>query len=321
MKPLRYPIRAVSKLTGISVDTLRAWERRYAVVQPDRDERGRLYSEADVDRLGLLHQLVEVGHAIGRVAVLTTDELRALLSRGAGPVPYDGPAPAVAIDLAVLRAAVERLDGAALRRELSRLAAVLPARAVARQVVLPLLRHVGEGWEEGRYTVAQEHLVTAEVRSLIGALARLNAVPDGAPRLLMATPSGEAHEIGTLVAALLASGSGFAALYLGPGLPAAEVVASARRVAPRAVVLGFTGAARAVGEPIPELAEVGRALPASIELWIGGAGVHDAAPHLPPGRALLMEDLDAFELHLGRLRGRAAALAGQEAPPALRTAG
>ena len=59
MKHLRYPIRAVSKLTGISVDTLRAWERRYAVVDPERDERGRLYSDADVERLRLLRQAVE----------------------------------------------------------------------------------------------------------------------------------------------------------------------------------------------------------------------------------------------------------------------
>src|SRR5512138_1466617 len=80
MNPLRYPIRAVSKLTGISVDTLRAWERRYRVVEPERDERGRMYSEQDVERLRLLRAAIERGHAIGRVAVLATDDLRALLA-------------------------------------------------------------------------------------------------------------------------------------------------------------------------------------------------------------------------------------------------
>lgn len=303
MKPLRYPIRAVSKLTGITVDTLRAWERRYAVVAPERDERGRLYGEADVERLRLLRQLVEQGHAIGRIAGLTSDELRALLTRGPDPVPYDGPVPAVSTDLGPLRGAVERFDAPALRRELSRLAAILPARTLAREVALPLLQEIGEGWHEGRYTVAQEHLVSAELRSLIGALARLHAVPDTAPRLMLATPPGEQHELGTLVAALVASGSGFGTFYLGPGLPAAEVVGAARRVGPRAVVLGFTGAESAP-EALAALAEVARTLPPSVECWVGGAGVAAAAGKLPAERVLLLEDLDAFERHLGRLRGR-----------------
>src|SRR5512133_2283339 len=116
MKPLRYPIRAVSKLTGISVDTLRAWERRYRVVEPERDERGRMYSEQEVERLRLLRAAIERGHAIGRVAVLATDDLRALLAPAgdaAQPAAAD-----VAGDLGTLRAAVDRFDAAALRREL-----------------------------------------------------------------------------------------------------------------------------------------------------------------------------------------------------------
>lgn len=307
MKPLRYPIRAVSKLTGISVDTLRAWERRYGVVAPERDERGRLYGEADVERLKLLRQLVEQGHAIGRVAGLTSDELRALSTRGPDPVPYDGPPVAAPSDLSALVGAVERFDAPALRRELTRLAAILPSRTLAREVALPLLQQVGEGWHEGRYTVAQEHLATAELRSLIGALARLHAVPEGAPRLMLATPPGEQHELGTLVAALVASGSGFQAFYLGPGLPAAEVVGAARRVAPRAVVLGYTGA-EAAPEGLAAVAEVARTLPPQVECWVGGAGAVEAA-RAAGERALAVPDLDEYERHLGRLLGRDAGLA------------
>ena len=67
----RYPIRAVSKLTGISIDTLRAWERRHGVVSPIRDDRGRLYTDADVNRLRLLQRALADGHSIGRLAPLT----------------------------------------------------------------------------------------------------------------------------------------------------------------------------------------------------------------------------------------------------------
>lgn len=302
MTSLRYPIRVVSKLTGISVDTLRAWERRYAVVEPERDDRGRLYSESDVDRLRLLRDAVDRGHAIGRVARLSTEELAALLSRGAPPRPEPGSAHAAPADLSALQAAVDRFDAVGLRRELSRLAAVLPARALAREVALPFLHLVGEAWHEGKLSVAQEHLVSAELRSLFGGLARLQAPPEPAPRLLLATPAGERHELGTLVASLVASGSGFAAIYLGPDLPAAELLEAARRVEPRAVVLGFTGSETALGG-LAAIAEVARGLPVAVELWVGGAGAAEARA-ASPGRVAALEDFDAFEKALARLPGR-----------------
>src|SRR5580700_7640026 len=66
-----YPIRVVSRMTGISVDTLRAWERRYHVVTPDRSPRGRLYNESHVQRFLQLRDAVASGYAIGQVAALS----------------------------------------------------------------------------------------------------------------------------------------------------------------------------------------------------------------------------------------------------------
>jgi len=73
----RYPIRVIARLTGIPVDTLRAWERRYRAVEPARDERGRLYDDDDLQRLKLLARLVERGHAIGRIANLPEPDVLA----------------------------------------------------------------------------------------------------------------------------------------------------------------------------------------------------------------------------------------------------
>src|SRR3954451_2185665 len=70
-----YPIRAVSRMTGLSLDTLRAWERRYEAVVPARNDRGRVYSEADVARLKRLDELVKHGHAIGTTAASSDAEL------------------------------------------------------------------------------------------------------------------------------------------------------------------------------------------------------------------------------------------------------
>ena len=81
MKKITYPIRAVSKLTGITIDNLRAWERRYQAIQPDRNDRERLYDEADVKRLILLRRAVDSGHAISKLAVLSNAELERIDAR------------------------------------------------------------------------------------------------------------------------------------------------------------------------------------------------------------------------------------------------
>jgi methanogenic corrinoid protein MtbC1 len=298
MQPLTYPIRAVAKLTGISVDTLRAWERRYGVVEPERDDRGRVYSEADVERLTLLRRAVERGHAIGRVAPIGVEELRALVGRPA-QAPSATPVPAVvAID--DLFGAVERFDLEGLRRQLARLAVVLTPRQLALDVALPLMSRVGDAWHEGRLTIGQEHMATAEIRSLVGALARLQEPSPGAPRLLVATVEGEPHELGALVASLLASGAGAAPFYFGAGLPVRELVAAARRLRPRAVVLSL--ASSEDHEKVPAaIAELARGLPAGTACWAGGAGAQAARATLVAAGVEILEDFEAYEQALAKL--------------------
>src|SRR5512137_2823648 len=154
--PGRYPIRVVARLTGIPIDTLRAWERRYAAVQPGRDDRGRLYTDADLRKLRLLRQLVYRGHAIGRIAGSSEAELAALMEAGSEPEAR-GAAPE-GIDVGSIVSALERYDLAAAERQLSRLAAVLPARDLVREVVLPVMREVGVAWGHGQLGTAQEHM-------------------------------------------------------------------------------------------------------------------------------------------------------------------
>jgi DNA-binding transcriptional MerR regulator len=292
----RFPIRAVSKLTRIPVDTLRAWERRYGVVEPERDERGRVYSEADVERLRLLRRAVDAGHAIGRVASLAPDDLRALLAE-----PADSPPTAAgSADLSVLLDAIHRFDAGSFRRELSRLAAILPLPALCRDVALPLLHLVGEAWHAGKLGIAQEHMASAEIRSLLGALARLHQIRRRGPALVFATPPGEQHEIGLLAAAVLAADAGLGVLYLGTNVPPADLVAAASRVAATAVVLGWTGARDGAAESRAALGRIARDLPPAVELWVGGRGSHDAS-RATGGRAIALDSFDGYERALARL--------------------
>lgn len=308
MKTLLYPIRAVSKLTGISIDTLRAWERRYQVVIPQRDERGRLYTEADVQRLRLLNSAVEKGHAIGRLASLSDEELQALITNqgtGAFSVSLMGspeseesvPAPRSVM------AAIERMDYAEAERELSLLAGVLAPRELAHRVALPLMRQVGEAWHEGRLSIAQEHMTSALLRNLLGALIPLHQRSSPSIRLMFATPSGEQHEFGILLSAMLAVGGGLGIIFLGANLPADEIVLAAQKTAPQVVVLGFIGAngARA---GISEVRKIAHKLPSQIELWVGGTQSESLIADIRETRALMIEDFDALEQHLIRLGAR-----------------
>lgn len=291
----RYSIGAVARMTGVTTETLRAWERRYALVSPARDERGRTYSDADVRKLKLLHDLVRRGHPIGRLAALRPEELEAL----GGELPE---APAPSRGLRSLWEALEDFDAAALDRELARSANLLTPRDFVLTVASPFLRDIGEGWEKGRLSVAHEHLASSAMRTILGTLVRVSGVGPR-PQLVFATPQGERHEFGLLCAALLAAASGLFPVYLGPDLPAEEIAEVARRAAPLAVTLAATGAF----EPDGQLAEVRRLvglLPEKVPLWAGGATTAAFADELGRTGAEYLASLEDFEERLLRERER-----------------
>jgi len=298
--PVQYPIRAVAKLTGIAVDTLRAWERRYQAVTPDRVSRGRLYSDADVRRLLLLRSALESGHAIGQVAALSDTELQQLARAPFRSNWTSRPEPLAKADMPELRTlvgAIEALDSATINEELSRLALFLSPTGLVYKVVLPLMRLAGDNWESGIYQIAQEHMFSACVRNLLGGLVRLQQRGNGAARLLLATPSDELHEFGILAAAMLAVEHDFQVDYLGPNLPAREILSAAVKCAPHAVVLGIMklNASPAVRQDVGLLAS---GLPAATELWVGGSGAVDVVAGVARSGVFVLEDLVDFERHL-----------------------
>jgi MerR family transcriptional regulator, light-induced transcriptional regulator len=301
----RYPIRAVSRLTGIGIDTLRAWERRYGAVRPTRDDRGRMYTEADVARLRLLNAAVENGHSIGRVAGLSDDELRDLSgAAGAAALPATVATHREPLDPTALITALRDYDAVGIDQELSRLAAVLRPLDLLQDVLMPVLRQVGDDWHRRRTRIAHEHLMSSTMRNLLGAFLRLYARRDTALRLLFATPSGERHEIATLGAAMLAASAGLGVSYLGADLPAREIVDAVQPAGAQVVVLGMTtdGADKARER---ELKTIVRELPDGVELWAGGRGAERHASIIRP-RGLILLDYTSYQQELVRIGGRAA---------------
>jgi MerR family transcriptional regulator, light-induced transcriptional regulator len=299
-----FPIRAVARLTGLGLDTLRAWERRYDVVQPTRNARGRLYSEADVHRLQLLGAAVDRGHSIGQVAALTDGKLETLLATTGAIGATRGSLADVAggtIDL--LLRPLEGFDHAEVERQLNRLALTMPPRDLATTVVLPFMRRVGDEWHAGRLSIAQEHMASAVLRNLLGALVRLYAREQPSRRLLFATPSGERHEFGVLAAAMMAAAGGLGTLYLGPDIPARQIVDASTRAGVDVVVVGIVYAqhGRELRRPLEELAE---RLPPPAELWIGGALPKELDRAIAKHRVVRLPDFAAFETQLMRVGAR-----------------
>jgi DNA-binding transcriptional MerR regulator len=291
--PTRYPIRAVAKLTGISPETIRAWERRYQAVVPERTDRGRQYGPAQIERLRRLNQLVQRGHAIGTIAALTDEELDALETlpdlRSERLASSSGKTHEL---LFPVIAAIEAFDSARASDELGRLAAVLAPRDFVYQAVLPLMQEVGTRWHDGRFAIAQEHLVSQLLRNLLGGMIRMFRPSSSSRKMLVAAPAGEQHEFGILAAAMLAAMGGIEPVYLGVDLPAREIATGARLVVAPVVLLGLTVA---TDQSAAEVETLARTLPATTALWLGGA----AAASLDLSRAgrpvVVLADLQAFE--------------------------
>jgi DNA-binding transcriptional MerR regulator/methylmalonyl-CoA mutase cobalamin-binding subunit len=300
-----YPVRTVVRLTGLSADIIRAWERRYGVVAPIRGPRGaRLYTAADVSHLRLLARVVDSGRAIGDVAGLSSAELEALASSQQPQSETNGALqPALAGPAAVVEhvlAAIERFDMVQIERLLSDSLVAMSSGPFARSVVAPLLTEVGQRWSAGQLTVADEHLLTGVLRNLLSGLIR-SRTTTAQPHVLLATPTGERHEFGLLLVSLLLLDGGLGLRYLGIDLPAAEIVAAARRS--RAAVVGLSLVDAGNRDQAAEhLRTIESSLPQTTEIWLGGRDAAFVVQQLGQTRALVLDGLETTTNELVRLR-------------------
>jgi MerR family transcriptional regulator, light-induced transcriptional regulator len=218
----------LSRRTGVAPDTLRAWERRYGLLQPTRSQGGfRLYGRADEGRVRAMQALIESGVAASEAA------RQALADR---PSAWTPGASAAAPDIAArLRAALERFDEAEANSILDGALASLTVEAVAR-IVLSAMREIGDRWESGEVSVAQEHFATGVVRSRLLGLARNWGAGVG-PLALLACLPGERHDLGLLSFGLALHERGWRITYLGPDTPMDTVARAAGDLRPDAVVL------------------------------------------------------------------------------------
>src|SRR6185436_346793 len=177
----------LSRRSGVSTDLLRAWERRYGLLEPLRTAAGyRLYSSEDEARVRAMQAHLAQGVSAAEAA---------RLARAAAPAPAANGTPG---DLAgELWSALDAFDDAGAQAAFDRLVAAFSTEAVAATAILPYLRALGERWRDGDASVAQEHFASALLRGRLLALAR--GWDRGAgPHALLACVPGDQHDLGLI---------------------------------------------------------------------------------------------------------------------------
>jgi MerR family transcriptional regulator, light-induced transcriptional regulator len=253
----------LSRRTGVSADVIRAWERRYDLLEPQRTDGGfRLYSTDDLSRLRLMQHYLAKGLPAAQAAGLVHRVRTAAMNSNPGIPPGD-----VRRALRVLRESLECFDDAPADRMLERLLGVFAPGAVLRDVVLVYLRELGGRWACGEATIAQEHFASSFLEGWMLSMAH-GWSRSGRSRAVLACVPGERHTLGLIAFGLSLRDLGWKVTYIGPDTPVHAVDQAAGAVAADAVVVScaLPGTFAAAADDLRELS-------ARHSLAIGGAAV------------------------------------------------
>jgi DNA-binding transcriptional MerR regulator/methylmalonyl-CoA mutase cobalamin-binding subunit len=258
-----YTIRQAALRSGVSIPLLRAWERRYGIVEPARTASGyRLYDEQSLDRLRAMRRLVEDGWTPSMAAAHLRDEgdevVRAILQPAGGTTPDEATAtgsdPAPTLTQAFVDAA-STMNEARLEAVLDEMFARGSFEQVAQALVMPAVAALGDAWADGRATVAAEHSAASAVARRLGAAFLAAGRPSVEERVvLVGLPPASHHELGALAFATALRRTGTAVRYLGADLPVPDWIEAATKTRAQAAVIGVVtprdaaSAARVAGE-------------------------------------------------------------------------
>ena len=278
-----YTIKQAATRSGVSVPLLRAWERRYRIVEPARTQAGyRLYDDEALERIRTMRRLVDAGWTPSTAAgAILSGETIDLPAEEAAPsasaaerAAAEGPSdPGELIDRFVAAAIAFDADG--LERVLDRMFAAGTFESVADTHLLPALVAVGDAWADGRLGVAGEHAAShAALRRLAAAFQAAGRAtpPDGA--VLIGMPPTARHELGALAFATAARRAGLPVLYLGSDLPVDAWVSTAARTRARAAVIGVL--TRGDVGPAVEVASALREAEPGLAILFGGRSADPA---------------------------------------------
>ena len=282
----RLSIGALSRATGIPIETLRTWEARYGYPVPERKPSGhRVYLLASIPRLRRIAEAMARGNRAGEVVtasdqtladLLTATSVTAAVARPTTGVITGGPSD--------LLQAVQAFDAAGLTRTLLQDWARLGPLDFLHTRIAPAIQEIGDAWEAGRLEIRHEHFFSEKVGDLLRSLRLPFEERAHGPLVVCSSLPGEAHALGLQMAALVLSIAGCRTLFLGTEVPAAQIVSLAKDLDARAVAVSVSRASRGAAMTA-QISGVRRLLPRRVGLIVGG----DGAPRPRPGIEIIQD--------------------------------
>lgn len=229
-----YPIRTISELTGVPTTTLRAWERRYGLLKPSRTAKGhRLYSGEDIDLIKEVVKLLKANHTISEaIRIIRNPELNTLDSSEVDDH--------WAFYQHRMLKSIENFSEQNLDATYNEVLSIYPIDMVTEQVIIPVLRVLGDRWQTRETGIAEEHFFSAFLRNKLGARLHHESHRSRGSKILVSCLPGEHHELGILLFCIAAISHGYQILYLGTDMPPAQLSKVVERTNVSAVLLSGT---------------------------------------------------------------------------------
>jgi methanogenic corrinoid protein MtbC1 len=238
----KYRIKAVSYKTGILPVTIRAWERRYQVLTPNREDNSyRLYTDHDIEILKWLKYQVDSGISISQAADEIKKNPQALITGKQDPESLNNSPAQEHVPVETLRKVLYKnlikSDEPGSTQAFEQTAASLTILELFEKVIIPILVMIGDDWYNGRILIATEHFASNFIQAKLMAIFQRLPLKRGSKRILVGGAPGEMHELGALMLAILLRQAGFQVEYLGPDLPLDDLVEYAAQEKPDMIIL------------------------------------------------------------------------------------
>jgi MerR family transcriptional regulator, light-induced transcriptional regulator len=239
-----YSIKVASKLSGVPEITIRAWERRYKLLEPVRSKTNRrIYSEEEVEKLILFNHLIRAGYRIGNLANHTSKELHKLYEKTVIQIASNGEkiqeSSVDDFNNNTFINAIKIYEEKLLLSLLNDAATKQTQLKLMEKTLVPLIQRIGDDWKKGELRVSHEHFAGEVIKKFLGNLSQGYKVSLTAPRCIIATPEGQYHELGGMMGGVLASSLGWKAIYLGASLGAEEIAGAAKETSARCILLSI----------------------------------------------------------------------------------
>ena len=266
-------IGALSRVSGIGVETLRNWERRYGFPEPIRLDSGhRRYPSEMVGRLKLIRRAIDLGFKPSYAVLAPAGELDGLVREAELQDKKNDVATTdhlIDREISYWLGRVAVLDAYGLEIAFRRAWSELGARDFIVKLAVPFLTRVGDLWIEQKLSVAHEHFTSENLAGFFSEQWRPISKHAASGKAVVANLEKELHHLGIHMAAVFLALNDFEVIFLGPNTPLSDIVIAAEEPGVVTMVIGLSPTSD-IEDANHSLEKLRTAIPASITMVVGG---------------------------------------------------